>query len=420
MISTINLFLLVLVLLIFVASLVPLVPMRKRQGAGRVPVVTLLLLLGNILLFFASVKGLDLTDATARVVGLVPGNPTLVGLLTHIFFHANLTHLFGNMLLLWLFGPHVEEALGRWQYLLLYMGAGITGGLMQMFVTNTFMQHTAQASIIGASGAVFGVLGVFALRFWRTKVRVLIVFPIPAVVAVGLAALINLVSGLQEFGGGSGDGLDESIAYWAHVGGFAFGAGMAGLLRMRDDGRREYQLEDAEKAVKKGELDKGAAFYRAALEDRNDDAEAHLALARVCVQQRQGEAAHRHYADAIRLRLKADQPIATAKLYEEACAQFAVFPLPPDVLQRVAGACETVLMFPLAQRALSELCRDHPDAREAELALLRLGKLHLQKLNQPQSAAAIFQEFLRLYPKSDWTRHVAGLLMDARSRGAAA
>jgi hypothetical protein len=94
--------------------------------------------------------------------------------------------------------------------------------------------------------------------------------------------------------------------------------------------------------------------------------------------------------DALKLYLKHGQSLAVARVYEDTVSCFETFPLPPTLLQRVASACEESEQYSLAVRALSELCRDHPKAREAEMGLLRLGKLHLYKLNQPQNAEGIF------------------------------
>jgi outer membrane protein assembly factor BamD (BamD/ComL family) len=129
---------------------------------------------------------------------------------------------------------------------------------------------------------------------------------------------------------------------------------------------------------------------------------------------RQGEAAHRHLMDALRLYLRGGHSLAVARVYEDALTSFETFPLPPGLLQRVASACEESAQYGLTVHALSEICRDHPGAREAEMSLLRLGKLHLQKMDQPQNAEGIFSEFIRLYPESDWASHALRLRDEAR------
>jgi membrane associated rhomboid family serine protease len=398
--------------LLVIAASAPMIPVRRRRHASDTfPVVTIGLLVLNLLLFLGTSHGGFLDQDVARGWGLTPRDSSVITLLTSVFLHGSWLHLGGNLLGLWLFGPHVEEALGRLEYLLFYLGCGVAAGLLHVVVAVTFLPAAAAVPMIGASGAIFGVLGLFAVRFYRARVRVFLVAQIPAVWAVCLFATLQVVNGVAAVRDG---GRSDATANWAHVGGFVFGMLLAVPLRMREDGKREYRLEDAEIAVAEGRLDQAAAFYRLALVEKPDDAASHRALARVCARLRQGEAAHRHFLDALRLYLRSNESPSVASLYDEACHSFETFSLPPTLLQRVASACEEAYQFPLAQRALSELCRDHPDAREAELALLRLGKIHLQKLNQPQNAAGIFAEFLRLYPHSEWHDHAERLLHEAQ------
>ncbi len=396
---------------VFLAALAaPLVPVRRR-ALSSFPVVTLGLIALNLYLFAVTSPGGSLTVEVARAWGLTPRDASLVTLLTSAFLHGSWLHLGGNMLGLALFGPHVEEALGRLEYLLFYVGCGVAAGLLHVVVSATLMPAAAGVPMVGASGALFGVLGLFAVRFYRARVRVFLVAEVPAVWAVSGFALLQVVWGLLSLGGG---GRGDNTANWAHVGGFLFGMLLAVPLRMREEGKREYRLEDAQAALGAGRLDQAAAFYRLALGEKPDDAATHRALARVCVRLGQTEAAHRHFTDALRFLVRAGESPAVADLYEEIGRNFKTFPLPPSLLYRTACACEEAHRFPLALGALGELCREFPAAFEAEMALLRMGKLHLGKMDQPESAAGILEEFLRLYPASEWRSHVERLLLEAR------
>ena len=399
-----------LILFVVVALLAPIIPMRRRKqkGLAGFPVITASLILINVFVFADTViaSSGNLSQLVALQFGLIPRSPNLLTLFTHMFLHGSFMHLFGNMLWLWLFGPHVEEALGRLEYLGFYLGCGIAAGLMHLVISDTLLPAAAVVPLVGASGAISGVMGLFAVRFWRAKVRVLLLFRIPAVVAVGLFGLWQVWAGVMSFADG---GKSDTTANWAHIGGFIFGALLAVPLRMREDSKLEYGLEDAETAAKSGDLDRSASHYRTLLAATPNDAASHHALARVLVQLRQGESAHRHYMDALRLFVRKNDLANAARAYEDALAAFETFPLPPALLQRVGSACETVHQYPLAVRALSELCREHAASKEAEVGLLRLGKIHLEKLNQPQNAQAIFSEFLRLYPQSEWLAHAQKL-----------
>src|SRR4051812_28758997 len=110
---------LVLLVILFVAFLAPLVPMRRRSaGIAHFPIVTVILLFLNIIFYFASLSGGEPSRAIIANWGMIPREVSILTLLTHVFLHGSWDHLFGNMLGLWLFGPHVEEALGRLEYFL--------------------------------------------------------------------------------------------------------------------------------------------------------------------------------------------------------------------------------------------------------------------------------------------------------------
>jgi membrane associated rhomboid family serine protease len=392
------------------AFLVPLIPMRRRSsGIAHFPVVTVSLLLVTLICYFGSFHAGRIDTNVLNHWGLIPRQASLITLVTHMFLHAGafngLFHLLGNMLGLWLFGPHVEEALGRLEFLLFYIGCGIAGALLHIVFAFTVMPGTADVPMVGASGAIFGILGLFAVRFWRARVRVLLLFEVPAVWAVGLWVAYLIIHGLIS---------QTNVAHGAHIGGFLFGALIAIPLKMRQDSHREYSLEDAEAAIADGDHDAAASHYRQALTASPDDADAHYALAKCCVRLRQGESAHRHFTEALRLYLRSRQSLAVARVYEDALASFESFPLNATLLQRVASACEESEQFTLAIHALSELCRDYPETREAEVGLLRLGKIHLHKMNQPQTAESIFAEFQQLYPESEWSLFATKLREEAR------
>lgn len=400
----------VVLLALLLPLVLPLVPIRRR-AFGTFPIVSALLILLNLLVFLATTEAGRLSRAAAHEWGLTPQSASIVTLLTYGFLHGNGMHLLGNLLGLGLFGAHVEEALGRLEFLLFYIGGSLAAGLLHVVVSATIFPAAYTTPMVGASGALFGVLGLFAVRFYRARVRVFLVANVPAVWAIGGFAAYEVVRGLTSLSSG---GQSDNTANWAHVGGFLFGVLLALPLRMREDGRREYRQEDAESAAQAGRLDQAAAFYRLLLSEKPEDANAHRALARICVQLGQSEAAHRHFMDTLRLRLRERDSPAAAEIYEEICHSFTTFPLSPLLLQRTASACEEAQRFPLALRALGELCRSFPDAPEAEMGLLRMGKLHLQRLGQPDSAQGILEEFLRLYPSSEWCLHVQRLLGEAR------
>jgi membrane associated rhomboid family serine protease len=142
-------------------------------------------------------------------------------LLTSMFMHASVMHILGNMLFLWIFGDNIENALGGLRYLIFYLLCGIIASLSQVFATVMFGGNPYIPSL-GASGAIAGVLGAYILLFPRNQVRVFLIrflTTVPAVVAIGLWFLLQVVEGYFS-GPASGGG---GVAYAAHVGGFIAG-----------------------------------------------------------------------------------------------------------------------------------------------------------------------------------------------------
>jgi membrane associated rhomboid family serine protease len=147
--------------------------------------------------------------------------PVYLTIIISMFMHAGWAHILGNMLFLFVFGDNVEDRLGKFRFLLFYLFCGIVASLSQVMLSAATGRDLLVPSL-GASGAISGVLGAYLLLFPRKRVRVLFFFGIisvPALVAVGLWFVFQLVSGLGYLGGGTGGG----VAYAAHVGGFVAG-----------------------------------------------------------------------------------------------------------------------------------------------------------------------------------------------------
>ncbi len=154
-----------------------------------------------------------------------PGpSPIWLTLLSSMFMHGGWLHIGGNLLFLWIFGDNVEHRIGHIPYALFYIGVGIVASFAQILVNTGSYIPT-----LGASGAISGVLGAYLVMFPTNRVTVLMLrFPmqVPAIVAIGLWAALQFVSGFAEFGtAGEGGG----VAYMAHIGGFVAGV-VAGLF----------------------------------------------------------------------------------------------------------------------------------------------------------------------------------------------
>ena len=145
-----------------------------------------------------------------------------ITLITSLFLHGGITHIFGNMLFLWIFGDNIENKVGHFRYLIFYLVCGVLASLANVFTT-LILGGNLLIPTIGASGAISGVLGAYLLLFPRKRVSVIIFFFItdmPAITVIGIWFLFQLISGLGLLGSSAQSG---GIAYGAHVGGFISG-----------------------------------------------------------------------------------------------------------------------------------------------------------------------------------------------------
>jgi membrane associated rhomboid family serine protease len=233
-------------------------PLRDNIPTERFPIVTVALIVANVLMYFFFQKGgISLGDPSSRdfvcnlyEYGTIPREvvhggqvavqgcptpeaPTWLTLFTSMFMHGGLLHLGGNMLFLWIFGNNVEDAMGPLKFIVFYVLGGLAADALQILTSTNSVVPS-----IGASGAVAGVLGGYLLLFPRARVVTLVfiiffftILELPAILFLGiwiiqqgLFAYFDLV---QPSGTGGG------VAYFAHIGGFAFG-----LLFIRAFARR--------------------------------------------------------------------------------------------------------------------------------------------------------------------------------------
>jgi membrane associated rhomboid family serine protease len=210
------------------------IPLRANIYLYRYPLFTNLLILGNTIAFIYELfLGEELGQFIFRH-GLVPGRIFLFGevpehleggiapLFTSMFLHAGWFHFLGNMLFLSVFGKGVEDRLGYKRFLFLYFASGVIAACFHIMVSPSSM-----VPLVGASGAIAGVLGAYLLMFPLARVKTIIppffffgTFEIPAIVFLGIWFLMQFLNGTSALAfEGSGGG----VAWWAHIGGFVGG-----------------------------------------------------------------------------------------------------------------------------------------------------------------------------------------------------
>lgn len=236
-------------------------PYRDENETQRTAIVTLAMIALNVFAWLF-VQGAGTTVALARSVcnfGLIPGELTgliapgtrfpmgeglacatdpgrqVSHVLTHMFLHGSWMHLLGNMWFLWLFGNNVEDSMGRLRFIGFYLLCGLAAAAAQIITS-----PGSAIPMVGASGAISGVMGGYLLLYPTVRVYTLVVLgffitsiALPAWVMLGYWFLIQFVSGWVSFGGEGG-----GVAFWAHVGGF-----VAGIVLVKMFARSDYLAE---------------------------------------------------------------------------------------------------------------------------------------------------------------------------------
>lgn len=201
-------------------------PIRDHNPSGRTPYVTYALIAANVGVFLSYWLTIPSENALGYFFatwGLVPAEVTagadLHSIFTSMFLHGGWMHLVGNMLFLWIFGDNLEDIMGHVRYALFYLACGLAAAILQVAA-----DPGSYIPMVGASGAIAGVMGGYLLLFPRAKVDVLFifiiffrVFPIPAWIMLGIWFAIQLFSGVNTPSDAGG------VAYWAHAGGFIAG-----------------------------------------------------------------------------------------------------------------------------------------------------------------------------------------------------
>jgi membrane associated rhomboid family serine protease len=228
-------------------------PIRDENPVARAPIATLTLVGLNVATWLF-VQGLGTDVALTRslcLYGLIPGDllgtaplgvsiplgpearcvldrsGALVTPITSMFMHGGWFHIIGNLWFLWVFGDNVEDAMGVFRFFVFYLGCGLVAAAAQVL-----SDPGSVVPMVGASGAVGGVMGAYARLYPRARVRTLIFFGIffttvslPALALLGYWFLIQILGGLPTLAGAR-----PGVAFWAHVGGFIAGVALVGPL----------------------------------------------------------------------------------------------------------------------------------------------------------------------------------------------
>jgi membrane associated rhomboid family serine protease len=212
-------------------GLIPLSDASRRPA--HVPVVTGLIILVNVLVFVLELsRGETFVTQWSVIPAQIVSGHHWITILTAMFMHGSWSHIIGNMIFLWAFGPEIEDAMGPGRYVVFYL----VGGMVAMLAQTAADPHSTVPNL-GASGAIAAVMGAFLVTYPRDRIRaVLFIFIFVRITFIPAALLIGFWFLIQLFSAGSVAHVQTGgVAYLAHVGGFIFGAVTA---RWFEDPRR--------------------------------------------------------------------------------------------------------------------------------------------------------------------------------------
>jgi membrane associated rhomboid family serine protease len=212
------------------------IPYKDDNPSRTFPFATIAIIVLNISIFILQIMSGESGKYLVYAFGAIPSSilhftsaqpiPAVLTVFTSMFMHGGILHIAGNMLYFWIFGDNIEDRLGHLRFVFFYLFCGIIAAY-----SNAIMSSHSQIPMIGASGAISGILGAYALLFPRARVHTLVFFGffitvvrIPSLIVIGFWAIIQLVSGLLS----EGQIAQGGVAWFAHVGGFT-----AGLLTIK-------------------------------------------------------------------------------------------------------------------------------------------------------------------------------------------
>lgn len=217
------------------------IPLRDIIPSRTTPVVTISLITLNVLVFAYELSLGRAVDAFTLYYGLVPAAFSWTAVFTSMFLHGGFMHVAGNMLYLWIFGDNVEDRMGHGRFLVFYLLCGVAAALAQ-----TITVPNSVVPMVGASGAIAGVMGAYFVLYPRSRIVTLVtlfiffqVIEVPAIFFLGIWFVMQFLSGVGSIVSSIGGTPAGGIAFWAHVAGFV--TGLTGVVVFRRPERQRVE-----------------------------------------------------------------------------------------------------------------------------------------------------------------------------------
>ncbi|HSV73906.1 MAG TPA: rhomboid family intramembrane serine protease [Chthonomonadales bacterium] len=392
-----------------------LIPYASDRVVERAPACVAALVLAHFAVYLVLGGALALGAADRAVawfahLGLTPASIRWYSPLTYFLLHEHVAHLASNMLLLWVFGAPLEAAIGWRRLLAFYVAAAVATGLAQAGLAALQGDEAAMTPIVGASGAVAAVAGVFVVRYYRSRIRFVgLPWSVPALGLVGGAAVAEIAGALWELTR-SDDGSVALTARWAHLGGFALGMLWAQHQRLHRHGRDEYAVADAARSAPIAAAERLAAECAA----RPGDGAAWAELARAWLAAGDADHAADAYRGGVAMLLRAGRKPEALSLWAEMQSAVPGAVLLAEDQLTAARALEESGDHTGSAAAYAALIEHWPGLREADAAAVRLGELLLRRLGRREEAIEVLERFIADRPPGDGHAYAERLLAEAR------
>ena len=217
------------------------IPLRDVIPSRTTPGVTITLIVLNVAVYLFQLMLSDRgQEAFLYAFGLVPAYFSIVSVFTSMFVHGGLAHLGGNMLFLWIFGDNVEDRLGHGRFLLFYFTCAFAAAIAQ-----TALNADSVVPMVGASGAIAGVMGAYLVLYPHSRVLMLFPFPVflfelPAIVFLVMWFLVQFLNGINQLPVFERNAISGGVAFWAHVMGFVAGLVLVVFMKRPERTRVEW------------------------------------------------------------------------------------------------------------------------------------------------------------------------------------
>ena len=352
-------------------------------------------------------------SAFFRVLAFVPASFQLHSLITSTFLHAGFLHLGLNLMYLWIFGSVLEDRMGWPRYVATYAVCGVLSNMAQAVAVFSLLPQNAGIPVVGASGAIAGLLGLFLVRFYYVRVKVaslaMLFFQgvfrasvsrLNAVGAMLLWILIQLAYGLA-----TSSSPISMTAYWSHVSGFSMGLilGLAG--GMHQQAALEKKFLKARRYFEEGKWFASMGEVLEYLKSQPLDPDARALLARAFLLTGQRKQAAVEYARAISIELERGGDSVAMERYEELKRVAPEFVLPAASQLAMARCLEEHGWPHLAAEAYLAFGRTYPFKEKAPAALLKSAEIYCAKLNDLDRAGETYHRVRALFPQTPWAQH---------------